>query len=175
MDAALQVLRDDLNACQALETALRGRPAELVRSRSKGVRKPAPAPVQPGLSAAEVQTRAESCLEACKESRKRHREKADPPNDLSDEALSQYTRFTDGTALDVYKQFLHYVPRLVNVVTASTTPRPRTLLALSTHTPTHTPTHTHAHLNRTHHRAHPRARTSHGTWRKRLPSPRRLE
>ena len=57
-----------------------------------------------------------ACIEACKESRKRHRE-ADPDEDTTDHGLSQYTRFTDEIALDVYKKFLHYVPRLVNVVT----------------------------------------------------------
>lgn len=63
-----------------------------------------------------------TCIHACQESRKRHREESGPPEDTSDESLSQYTRFTDEMALDDYKQFLHYVPRLVNVVTVRVAP-----------------------------------------------------
>ena len=63
-----------------------------------------------------------TCINACQESRKRHREESGPPEDTSDESLSQYTRFTDEIALDDYKQFLHYVPRLVNVVTVRVAP-----------------------------------------------------
>ena len=66
-----------------------------------------------------------TCLDACKMSRKRHREESGPPADKSDAGLSQYTRFTDRISLDVYKQFLHYVPRLVNVVTVSHSCSPR--------------------------------------------------
>ena len=124
MEDALQRLRDDLKTCQSLEAALRGRHATLVRSRSKGGTRPTPKSDAPQLTEADVKKRVADCLEACKHSRKRHCRKAGPPDDLSDRALSQFTRFTDGVALDVYKHFLHYVPRLVNVVTVRSTQRP---------------------------------------------------
>ena len=47
----------------------------------------------------------------------RARAAAPPDDDLSDDALSQYARFTKEIALAPYAPFLHYVPRLVNVVT----------------------------------------------------------
>lgn len=38
---------------------------------------------------------------------------------ISDETLSTHARFTDEIALDLFRPFLSYVPRLVNVVTVS--------------------------------------------------------
>jgi len=58
-----------------------------------------------------------TCIQECTASRKRFREESVATDDLSDEGLSQFTRFTDDIGLDVYKDFLHYAPRLVNVVT----------------------------------------------------------
>ena len=54
-------------------------------------------------------------LAACAAQRKRT--PAERPPDTSDEALSKRARFTDKFALAPYAPFLHYVPRLVNVVT----------------------------------------------------------
>jgi hypothetical protein len=54
-------------------------------------------------------------LKACVEQRRRA--PPDPGPDLSDEALSQYAKWTDKFALKPYARFLWYVPRLVNVVT----------------------------------------------------------
>ena len=58
---------------------------------------------------------ARSVLQACVE--QRNRAPPDPGPDLSDEALSQYAKWTDKFALKPYARFLWYVPRLVNVVT----------------------------------------------------------
>ena len=59
-----------------------------------------------------------SVIKACVEERRRTPSNSGP--DLSDEALSRYTRFTDKFALKPYERFLWYVPRLVNVVTVAT-------------------------------------------------------
>ena len=116
MDAALSELQTDVATCQSLENGLRGKQssAEPKTRASKGARKG-------GISATTVTRSVDDvlavCIDACKDSRKRHRAEAGAPDDTSDHGLSQYTRFTDEIALDVYKDFLHYVPRLVNVVT----------------------------------------------------------
>ena len=54
-------------------------------------------------------------LDACKTSRKRGLDTLN--RDISDEALDKVARFTDKFNLKPYEPFLHYVPRLVNVVT----------------------------------------------------------
>ena len=61
-------------------------------------------------------------LDACKMSRKRHREER-PPADKA-RRLVQYTASRTGFRW-TYKQFLHYVPRLVNVVTVCHSCSPR--------------------------------------------------
>lgn len=113
MDQALEALRADVVTCEALDNRMRGRPeAGSTRGRgSKPLRKEELV-VQRRDTAAVLS----GCLQACKQSRKRHVEEEAEGGDLSDEALSQYTRFTDQFSLQVYQQFLHYVPRLVNVV-----------------------------------------------------------
>jgi len=116
MDEALAALQADVATCQSLENSLRGKP---LGSQSKG-RAGKVKPKEPrdvSLNSRTVEDVLHTCLDACKMSRKRHREESGPPADKSDAGLSQYTRFTDRISLDVYKQFLHYVPRLVNVVT----------------------------------------------------------
>lgn len=54
-------------------------------------------------------------LDECVQQRKRARPCA--PDNLTDEALSKMARFTDKFNLQAYQKFLHYVPRIVNVVT----------------------------------------------------------
>lgn len=117
MDDALSALRTDVATCQAIENSLRGRPpgSEPRARTSKAARKDSAGAAIPTR---DVQELLETCIGACRASRKRHQESATPPDDTSDHGLSQYTRFTDQISLDVYKQFLHYVPRLVNVVRA---------------------------------------------------------
>lgn len=121
MDEALTSLQTDVITCQALETALRGKPlaGENKPRVSKASRKHTlTTDVQPHAIDAVLK----KCIDACKASRKRQRDEADPPDNASDEGLSQYTRFTDQISLEVFQKFLHYVPRLVNVV--SSVPRP---------------------------------------------------
>ena len=55
-------------------------------------------------------------LSECKEERKRSLDDTKP--DISDKALSKAARFTDKFNLKPYEPFLHYVPRIVNVVTS---------------------------------------------------------
>lgn len=114
MEEAFRALQTDVATCQSFENTLRGKSAA-VESRSR--------PTKSGRSVAApppprtVEAVLAGCMEACKASRKRHIEEAGPGDDVSDAGLSQYARFTDGLALKDYEQFLHYVPRLVNVVT----------------------------------------------------------
>ena len=68
-------------------------------------------------------------LDACNAERRKAKAKA-VKVDTSDEKLSSMARFTDRFKLKPYEKFLHYVPRLVNVVTV----RPQALRPLC-HTP----------------------------------------
>ena len=118
MQEALETLRADVATCRATDKLLRGQAAPDPSTEpptegpnSKAPVKDAAAPLGRPLS--EV---LQTCVQACRDSRKRHREETGSGPDLSDEALSQYTRFTDKLALQDYSKFLHYVPRLVNVV-----------------------------------------------------------
>lgn len=113
MDAALEELQASVATCQALENTLRGKPSTSGRPRGR-----APASKESsGASPQAVEDVLTACIEACKDSRKRFRAEVGPPDNTTDAGLSQYTRFTDKIALASYQQFLHYVPRLVNVVT----------------------------------------------------------
>lgn len=132
MDEALAELRADVGACEAFEGNLRGKELSTEpKSRGSKVlsKTPSKAPSKDvaatrRLLSDRVETTLTQCLDACKESRKRHREEAGPGEALDDLSLSQLTRFTDQIALEPYKQFLHYVPRLVNVVTVRHLPTP---------------------------------------------------
>lgn len=113
MEAALRALQKDVLTCKVLENSLRGKPL----AADKKARASRTTHKDPELGAIrDVDEILESCLAACRETRKRHRDEAEPPDDASDAAISQYVRFTDEIKLDVYQEFLHYVPRLVNVV-----------------------------------------------------------
>tara|TARA_B100000519_G_scaffold117977_1_gene101772 strand:- start:131 stop:694 length:564 start_codon:yes stop_codon:yes gene_type:complete len=110
-DEALGALHASIATTLAFEQELRGGGGD-GRRPAKGAA--AAAPPVPGAQS--VAHALEASLEACVASRKRAREAAPADDDLSDEALSQYTRFTKQIALAPYTPFLHYVPRLVNVV-----------------------------------------------------------
>lgn len=60
--------------------------------------------------------RVKGVVQACQRERKR-RAALDPSEDLSDARLSKLARFTDAFDLSPYEPFLHFLPRLVNVVT----------------------------------------------------------
>jgi hypothetical protein len=53
-------------------------------------------------------------VKLCRNERKKRRSQA-TPLDISDAALQQLVRFTDGLSLSSYRNILHLVPRLVNV------------------------------------------------------------
>ncbi len=100
MDAAFNLLKTDVAASLQLESTLRGKNAgaDEVLTRSSG----------PLL---------QSLLSESRKVRKRQEDEGPPAPDTSDHGISQWTRFTDGSALEKYGRFLHYVPRLVNIVT----------------------------------------------------------
>ena len=100
MDAAFNLLKADVAASIQLEGSLRGKSAgaDEVLARSSG----------PLLK---------TLLSESRKARQRQEDAGPRPLDASDHGLSQWTRFTDGSALKKYGPFLHYVPRLVNIVT----------------------------------------------------------
>ena len=108
MEAALQALRADVATCQSLEQQLRGRQPAEARARARA---------KTGCQPRTVSAVLDTVLGDCTASRKRAREEAGPGDDLSDDGLSQHTRFTSQLALAPFSRFLWYVPRLVNVVT----------------------------------------------------------
>jgi len=125
MEKALDNLRVGIATCEKLENGLRGKPTTVApkprptpkNARKDGTSGRAQQPANGDIQIHAVQDILSECISACKQSRKRHREENQTPNLLDDTSLSQFTRFTDQIALDPYKQFLHYVPRLVNIVT----------------------------------------------------------
>ena len=130
MDAALQALRTDIATCETLENALKGKPPQPEGKTRSGAKKDAAANAS-APKRRDIEEVLSKCIDACKESRKRHREESEPPEPMDDKSLSQYARFTREFALEPYQQFLHYVPRLVNVVTVRLRPTP----PASTHYP----------------------------------------
>jgi len=113
MDALLAQLRKDVALCAALE------------------KKKRPGHAFQGPDTAVVREVLQDVLQNGKRHRKRHREEQGLEVDTSDAALSKLARFLDGDALHPYAQFLHFVPRLVNVVTlAEAFPVPGTGLTL---------------------------------------------
>lgn len=118
LDAALATLKSDVLTCQSLENTLRGQGSSVERSRSgKPLRKRAATEAAADSGARSVEDVLTSVVAKCKQSRVQAIEDAGEPDSTSDGALAQHTRHTDGIALEVYAKFLHYVPRLVNVVT----------------------------------------------------------
>lgn len=97
-----------------MENSLSGKgPLKLPKPRGrgkcfKGSGDPAPVAREP----AEIM---KSVLEECKKKRKWMASTKEA--DTSNETLSKMARFTDKFNLKPYEPFLHYVPRLVNVVT----------------------------------------------------------
>ena len=115
MEEAFATLQSEVATCLALEARMRGSRTTPAKGKQKEKR-------PPGLKLKTVQEILERSVTACSNKRKRMAEEAGPGEDKGDAALSQYARFTDAMALDPYKQFLHYVPRLVNVVRACQVP-----------------------------------------------------
>lgn len=111
MEVALDRLHATLATTEAIDEAMRGGTTATSVNEPLPRRKPHHA--QPRCFGELVH----EAVEACRASRKRQRAEAGPPTDLSDAALSQFSRFTREMALKPFQSFLHFVPRLVNVVT----------------------------------------------------------
>jgi TATA-box binding protein (TBP) (component of TFIID and TFIIIB) len=100
MQEAFDQLKRDLATCASLEEGLRGK-------RNRKVAEEAQAGVAELVRAVVQRTR---------QVRARVRDDI-PEDDLSDAGLSQYARFTSEIALAPFEKYIHYVPRVVNVVT----------------------------------------------------------
>lgn len=123
MEAALASLRSDVSASESLERLVRGKPA----TEPKQARGRQP-PVAPERS---VECLLGACLAACRETRKRVRTESDPPEDLSDAALSQYARFTRQIRLKPFNEWRSVLQRLREFELASSQ-RGRILVSLET-------------------------------------------
>jgi len=119
MEEALKSLKTDVVTCKYLEDSLRGKSttdSKPRKTRTAGRSRDAPL-IQYSCEPRTVSSILDDVITSCRTIRKRSREETGEGDDLSDAALSQYARFTKEIALKPYQQFLHYVPRLVNVVT----------------------------------------------------------
>ena len=105
--ARLRRLRADINAAVDIENRLGGK-----AQKSKSDAEPTP-----------LADLLDEALDACKAERKRKRE--DDDGLVGDGELLHLTRHTHNCALYPYRKFLHYVPRVVNVVSlAEAVPAP---------------------------------------------------
>lgn len=110
-------LVSDVLGCVNLESLVCGKgtprpPKARVRRRLNGSR--AVTEIPKGASF-DTYDRVSVVVNACRSERKRTL-LDDAGTDTSDEMLCRMARFTDGLALVEYTPFLHYVPRLVNIV-----------------------------------------------------------
>lgn len=131
-DSALLALTKDVLSTISFETGLSGRGGairtkpKVVPSRKKQCSpppKPATAVVRGEGAGRDTVEATRRVVDACKEERRMEALRTTPP-DYSAKALSEQARFTDRFCLHPYSQFLHYVPRLVNVVTVSALGQP---------------------------------------------------
>lgn len=104
-DSVFQSLCTDVASAVRMEATLSGKPMsksiKTQLSRCRHIRQPV-----------EI---LENVLGECKKKRKLLHN--DDEHTVSDEHLSKMARFTDKFKLAPYKNFLHFVPRIVNVVT----------------------------------------------------------
>lgn len=113
MPEALAELVRDAAACVTLESLACGKgmpkaAPRRARRRATATRATKPPPF-------DMHERVHQVVQACRAERKRSLA-ATPEEDLSDARLSKLARFTDALALAPYTPFLHFVPRLVNIV-----------------------------------------------------------
>ena len=106
-----------------MEHALNGKgPLKVPKTRGRSKKAPASA-ASNEMSAVEPRDPVEiahTVLAACNRKRKAATDKIEAL--VTDDALSKMARFTDKFKLKPYERFLHYVPRLVNVVTVCSLP-----------------------------------------------------
>ena len=113
----------DVSACTTLESLVCGKgmpkpPKPRARRRMGAGRG---APMQTKGTPFDTYERVSVVVKAGRSERKRARQ-VEQEVDTSDETLYMNARFTDSVALSNYTPFLHYVPRLVNIVRALTPP-----------------------------------------------------
>lgn len=119
MDELLKSVVADVNACSVLESLICGKglpkpPKQRTRRGGRGLR-PTNAGATGGDFEFDAHATVRKAVKRCREVRAIRQGPDKEP--IDDETLSKYARFTDDTALQPFAPFLHYVPRLVNVVT----------------------------------------------------------
>lgn len=120
-DQAFKQLATDVVSTLAMEHALTGKgPLKVPKTRGRSKKAPASAASAASNDLLAVEPRdpveiAHTVLAACNRKRKGVADKSEYL--VADDALSKMARFTDKFKLKPYERFLHYVPRLVNVVT----------------------------------------------------------
>lgn len=111
MQDTLSKLLHDVTSCPVLESLACGKgklkPAK-ARRRAGGVD-----PLSVDTHEFDVHERVTTVVNACREERKRRRVEDE---ELTDEHLSKLAKYTDKHNLVDYERFLHFVPRLVNIV-----------------------------------------------------------
>jgi hypothetical protein len=126
LERTLVDLVHDVSACATLESLLcgKGKPKATksrVRGRGNGTARSTGATCV-ALSKEEKPFDTCECVrtvvDACRNARKRLRERT-PDQPLDNAVLCKLARFTDNAALAPYAPFLHFVPRLVNIVRRS--------------------------------------------------------
>ena len=115
MPDVLGELVRDVHACATLESLATGKgfpkpPKPRARRRVSALRT-----TQSKAVPFDTHERVTEVVQACREERKRRLATAQE-EDLSDERLGKLARFTDAAALQPFAPFLHFVPRLVNIV-----------------------------------------------------------
>lgn len=114
-DKALMALSEDVASALQMEQMLSGKPSNSKTNNSTRAR-------QQELNLMDAKPRRpveilQDVLKVCIKKRKLENEEDKPTP--SDEQLSFMARFTDKFKLVAYRNFLHFVPRLVNVVTVN--------------------------------------------------------
>lgn len=118
VDETLDELVRDVSACTTLESLACGRGMPKTpkpRVRRRGATAATHSASFSKLPVFDVGERIADVVRVCRAERKRRRE-GDVDERVDDATLSSLTRFTDGMALAPYAPFLHFVPRLVNIV-----------------------------------------------------------
>ena len=111
----LHELTRDVLAAATLESLVCGKGIPKQPKQRTRRRLPLGRPVQRSTVPFDTNERVADVVKACRDERKR-RVDEDAEQALDEATLSKYARFTDDMALKPYEPFLHYVPRLVNIV-----------------------------------------------------------
>lgn len=134
MEDLLKAVVGDVNACPILESLVCGKgmpkpPKQRARKGGRGRQSASSSTSEPPFDAKAI---IRKTVKQCRKI-KELRQTCDLLH-VNDDTLCKYARFTDGVALAPFAPFLHYVPRLVNVVTVRASH-----CALSGRTPSHAP------------------------------------